>query len=205
MNKLLLLVGLVGVLAQGAVAAEVSGIKLDDEINFDGRKLLLNGAGVRTKYGFSVYVCGLYLTQRHDQTKDVLDTKGPKRVVVTMLREITSDDLGEALLSGIRKNSTQDETRRIGLQLVQLGQLFATIPRLKKGDTFSLDFAPEIGTTIMVNGKPTGDPLPDEAFFDAILRIWIGENPADSHLKPLMLGQKGDAPTSSGGGSAWQH
>jgi hypothetical protein len=59
---------------------------------------------------------------------------------------------------------------------------------------------PEIGTTIIVNGKPALDPLPDPAFFEAILRIWLGDNPADSGLKPLLLGIIKDVPSSPSGG-----
>jgi hypothetical protein len=177
---------------------EVSGVNLDDEITFDNQKLVLNGAGVRHKFGFSVYVCALYLTQKRRTLADINALPGPKKVAVTMLREISSDDLGDALLAGIRHNSNAEQTQRIGAQLVALGQLFGSIPRLKKGDTFSVGYAPQTGTLIEVNGKAALAPLPDAAFFEALLRIWLGEDPADSNLKPLMLGIK---PESSGGGT----
>jgi hypothetical protein len=111
-----------------------------------------------------------------------------------MLREISNEDLGEALLSGIRKNSTPEETRRIGLQLVKLGELFSTIPKLKKGDNFTLDYTNDLGTVISVNGKPVLEPLPDQAFFDALLRIWLGDNAVDSGLKPRLLGVPEEPP-----------
>jgi hypothetical protein len=179
-------------------AIDISGVKVDDDLMLANQKLVLNGAGIRKKFGFSVYVCALYLTDHRHTTQDVLALPGPKKIAVTMLREISSDDLGDALLSGLRKNSTPDQTQNVGVQLVSLGQLFASIPRLKKGDTFSLDYVPGTGTSIMVNGKAALSALPDKAFIDAILRIWLGDNPADSDLKPLLLGQKTDS--SSGGG-----
>ncbi len=196
MKQLIAIVGLVLGLCQAAWAVDVAGVKVDDEINFAGQKLYLNGAGVRFKFGFQIYVCALYVPQKQTDTKLILAEKGPKRVVVTMLREISSDDLGDALLSGIRKNSTPEETRKFGIQLVALGQLFGNIPRLKKGESFSLDFNPATGTSVIVDGKQAIDPLPDEAFFDALLRIWIGDNPADSRLKPILLGLKPETTTS---------
>jgi hypothetical protein len=185
---------LLGLAPWALAATEVSGITLEDEITFDNQKLVLNGAGVRHKFGFSVYVCALYLTQKRHTLAEIIALPGPKKVAVTMLREISSDDLGDALLTGIRHNSTSEQTKRIGSQLVSLGQLFGSIPRLNKGDTFSVGYAPETGTLIEVNGKQSLAPLPDVAFFEALLRIWLGDDPADSALKPLMLGNKTDTP-----------
>ncbi len=191
---------LMGVTPLAFAAPDIAGVKVDDEVTLANQKLVLNGAGIRTKFVISVYVCALYLREKRHTTAEVLALPGAKKVAVTMLREISSDDLGDALLSGMRHNSTPEQTTKIGLQLVQLGQLFGSIPRLKKGDTFSLDYVPEIGTTIIVNGKPALDPLPDPAFFEAILRIWLGDNPADSGLKPLLLGIIKDVPSSPSGG-----
>jgi hypothetical protein len=181
-------------LAQWSLAAtEISGVKLDDEITFAGQKLILNGAGVRYKFGFSVYVCALYLKEVRHSLAEITQLPGPKRIAVTMLREISSDDLGDALLAGIRHNSTVQQTTQIGLQLVRMGQLFGSTPRLKKGDTFSVDYVPNVGTSIIVNGSVAIEPLPDPAFFEALLRIWLGDSPADGNLKPLLLGIKNDA------------
>jgi hypothetical protein len=186
-------------LYRSAGAIVVSDVKVDDELTLANQKLVLNGAGIRKRFGFSVYVCGLYLSDHRHSTAEVLALPGAKKLAVTMLREISSDDLGDALLSGLRKNSTPEQTQRVGAQLVALGQLFGSIPRLKKGDTFSLDYVPETGTTIILNGKPALAPLPDKVFFDALLRIWLGDNPADGDLKPLLLGQKAESTTSGGG------
>ena len=189
-RRVLAAAAIVGVSPLALAAIDVSGVKVDDDLMLGNQKLVLNGVGIRKRFGFSVYVCALYLADHKHTTAEVLAVPGAKKVAVTMLREISSDDLGDALLSGLRKNSTPEQTSRVGVQLVQLGQLFASIPRLKKGDTFSLDYLPDSGTSIVVNGKPVIAPLPDKVFIDAILRIWLGDNPADSDLKPLLLGQK---------------
>lgn len=170
--------------------AEVSGVKVDDDVTVANQKLVLNGAGVRYRAIFKVYVAALYLPQKKDTLKDIVAQPGAKRVGVTMLREVSSDELGEALIAGIRKNSTPDETRRFGLQLLKMGELFGRIPKLKKGESFSVDWVPGSGTVVLVDGKPVAEPIPDEAFYNAILKIWLGDDPADSNLKPAMLGVK---------------
>ena len=183
--------GLLGCIAIGATAAtEVAGVMVDDTMTVANQKLVLNGAGIRTRLVFKVYVAALYLPQKKDNTKDILALPGAKRVSVTMLREVSSDDLGQALITGIRKNSTPEETRRLGLQLVAMGDIFGKIPKLKKGEFFSVDWVPNSGTMVVVDGKPVADPIPDESFYNAILKIWLGDEPADTALKAGMLGAK---------------
>jgi Chalcone isomerase-like len=75
-------------------------------------------------------------------------------------------------------------------QLVRLGEVFNEVEGIKKGDVVIGDFVPGVGTTFSINGKPVGAPFPDPAFYGAILRIWIGSNPADPTLKPLLLGEE---------------
>ncbi len=184
------LVLLIGIAPLTAAATEVGGVRIDDEAIVANQKLVLNGAGIRTRVVFKVYVGALYLPQKKDNTKDVLAVRGAKRVGVTMLREVSSDELGQALITGIQKNSSPDETRRLGLQLLTMGDIFGRIPKLKKGETFSVDWIPNSGTVVVVDGKAVADPIPDEAFYNAILKIWLGDEPADAALKAGMLGTK---------------
>ena len=72
----------------------------------------------------------------------------------------------------------------------QMEQLFTEFEGVKKGEVIIGDYNPAVGTTITLNGKQLGSPLPDIGFYNAILRIWIGANPADNMLKPLLLGDK---------------
>lgn len=171
-------------------AVDVAGVRVEDEATVANQKLVLNGAGIRTRFVIKVYVAALYLPQKKDSYAAIAPLPGARRVSVHMLREVSSDELGQALLAGIRKNSTPEETRRFGLQLLAMGDLFGRIPKLQKGQVFTVDWVPNTGTVISVDGKPAADPIPDEAFYNAILRIWLGDDPADSGLKPAMLGTK---------------
>lgn len=172
-----------------AQAAEVSGVKFDESATVAGKSLVLNGLGVRYKV-VKVYALGLYLSEKKNHTADVLALTTPKRFRIVTLRDITSDELGQAFLTGINKNLSKDEKAKFVNQLVKFGELFNEIEGGKKGDTIIGDFVPGSGTVITMNGKQLGQPLPDPAFFNAILRIWIGDNPADPTLKPLLLGEK---------------
>lgn len=181
-------------LALGALstahAVEVQGAKLEDTATVAGKTLVLNGAGARIKAVFKVYAIGLYLTEKKTTTADILALNGPKRFKIVFLRELTSDEFGSAFLAGINKNLEKDEKTKLVNQITKFGDLFTEFEGVKKGDVIIGDYNPAVGTTITLNGKQLGSALPDVAFYNAILRIWIGANPADNMLKPLLLGEK---------------
>jgi hypothetical protein len=175
-------------------AAEVAGVKLDETAQVANQELKLNGAGIRHKVFFKVYVAGLYLTNKKATVPEVLAIPGAKRIQIVLLRDISSEDFGQAFMAGIRKNSDMSERAKIINQMLTFGQLFASIPELKKGDVLTTDWVPGSGTLIMLNGKKISEVIPDIAFYNALLRIWLGHNPADEKLKKAMLGEKEEVP-----------
>ena len=171
-------------------AVEVSGVKFDDTITVGGKELKLNGAGLRTKVIFKVYAAGLYLSEKKTTVPDVLAVQGPRRVAITMLREVSSDDFGKAFMDGLNANTDKSERTKILPQTMKFGEVFAQTASLKKGDQLSLDWTPGEGTQCYLNGKKIGELMPDVAFYNAVLRIWLGDKPVDSNLKPALLGGK---------------
>lgn len=171
-------------------AVDVAGVKFDETVTVAGQQLKLNGAGVRTKVIFKVYAAGLYLTEKKTTVADVLAVPGPRRVAITMLREVSSEDFGKAFTDGINANTSKEDRNKILPQIMKFGEVFAQTPVLKKGDQLSLDWTPNEGTQCYLNGKKIGELMPDVAFYNAVLRIWLGDKPADSSLKPALLGEK---------------
>ncbi len=171
-------------------AAEFAGVKLEETIRVANQDLKLNGAGIRYKAIFKVYVAGLYLTEKKQTVPEVLAASGAKRVTIVMLRDISNEELGRGFMSGIQQNSERAEKAKFIMQLQKFGEIFASIPELRKGDVLTTDWIPGSGTLVHLNGKKVSDVLPDIAFYNALLRIWLGDKPVDSRLKPLMLGEK---------------
>ena len=68
------------------------------------------------------------------------------------------------------------------------GAAFKQVGEAKKGDLIQLDFAPDVGTRVVVNGQQRGTAMAGDAFFSALLRVWLGDKPADGALKKSMLG-----------------
>ena len=177
------------VLAASAAPVEVAGVKLDDALELKGSKLQLNGAGVRYKAVFKVYTAGLYLGQKASTPDEVLAAAGAKRMTITMLREIDANELGKLFTRGVEDNSPKAEMSQLIPGLLRMSQIFSDQKQLKPGDSFTIDWLPGTGTVISVNRAAQGAPIKEQAFFNALMRIWLGPAPADWKLKDALLGK----------------
>jgi hypothetical protein len=178
-------------LAGPAVLAQVnlSGVKYDENTEVRGTKLQLNGAGIRYKAVFKVYTAGLYLTRKAASPEEVQTSPGARRMSITMLRDIDSAELGKLFSRGIEDNMEKTAFSKLIPGVMRMSQIFFDIKRLKAGDTFLIDWVPGAGTVITVKGIPQGEPFKEPEFFNALLRIWLGPNPADWKLKEALLGK----------------
>ena len=59
-----------------------------------------------------------------------------------------------------------------------------------KADTINLDFEPQHGLTLSVNGVMKGPAIAGADFFGAVLGIFVGDRPIDARLKKGLLGQQ---------------
>lgn len=186
--------GLAGLtLSIGVFAApvDVAGVKVEDTIDLQGTKLQLNGAGVRYKAIFKVYVAALYVGKKVVTPEEFYAATGPKRMSITMLREIDSNELGKAFTKGFEENAPRGEMAKLIPGLIRMGQVFSDQKKLVAGDTFTNDWIPGTGLVITIKGKTQGEPFKEQEFFNALMRIWLGPNPADWKLKEALLGKAG--------------
>lgn len=172
-----------------ADTTQVAGIKYDNMLQSGNATLVLNGAGVRYKAIFKVYAAGLYLTRKASTTEAVLSTPGPKRMHIVMLRDINASELGKLFTRGMEDNAPKEEFSKSVAGTLKMSEIFFRIKKLNAGDSFSVDWVPGTGTTIHVNGTPATDPIKEPEFFSALVKIWLGQSPADANLKDALLGK----------------
>jgi hypothetical protein len=184
-----LVAGLLLSLGSLAATVDMAGVKLDDSLDLQGSKLQLNGAGVRYKAIFKVYVAALYVGKKVATPEEFYAATGPKRMSMTMLREIDSNELGKAFTKGFEENAPKTEISKLIPGLIRMGQVFSDQKKLMAGDVFTIDWIPGSGTVITVKGKPQGEPFKEPEFFNALMRIWLGPHPADFRLKDALLGK----------------
>jgi chalcone isomerase-like protein len=182
---------LLALLAAPALGAEIAGVQVADRIKLDASELVLNGAGLRTRAFFKVYVAGLYLQERRTSAEAVLALPGAKRVSMRLLRDLSAKQLTDALEEGFRDNTPPAELDPLRGRLAELTAVMNALGSAKEGDAIALDWLPGTGTRVMVNGEPRGTAIAGEDFYRALLRIWLGDNPVQGSLKKALLGQGG--------------
>ena len=172
----------------GAQTVEVEGVKLESSAQVGNAALLLNGAGLRTRVFFKVYVAALYVPQKSADANNLLAQKGPRRIAITMLRNVDAESFADALNEGLRNNHSPAQLAGLKAQIDALNATLKLVGEAKKGDLINFEFVPEVGTRVMVNGQPRGAAIAGEEFFTAALRIWIGDKPVEASLKKGLLG-----------------
>lgn len=176
--------------SSNAAAVELAGVKLDDSVRVANQDLRLNGAGIRSKLIFKVYVLGLYLPEKKTSTAEVLASAGARRVSIVMLREVASDEFAKAFSTGIEQNTDAVERATLAPSMAKFNAMFASVAQLKEGDTLQVDWMPVSGMTVQLNGKRILEPLADAPFYNAVLRIWLGNKPVDDKLKRQLLAEQ---------------
>ena len=169
-------------------AAELDGVRLDDQTIAGQQMLQLNGMAVRTRFFFKVYVAGLYLPQKTQDAQAALRMRGPKRMALVMLRDVDADAFSKSLRAALRDSNDPEELERLQPQIDTLFGAIDRIGEAKKGTTILLDFVPASGTSLAVNGRLEMKPVAGDDFFAALLRVWMGEGPVAAQMKKALLG-----------------
>lgn len=172
-----------------ANAASLEGLRFEDAVKVANRELQLNGLGVRAVFVFKAYVAGLYLGNKTSVAQEALRQSGPKRIQMRMLMEIGAPDIKKALVDGMQKNVSEAQWAAMQDRVAQFTRTIESIGVAKPGDTINLDYVPERGLMLAVNDVAKGGAISGPDFYNALLEIFVGDNPVDTRLKKGMLGQ----------------
>ena len=142
------------------------------------------------RHFFKVYVAGLYLPRRASTAGAAIDEPGAKRIVLVMRREASAEQFCRSIDAGLRANNSPAQLARVQPQTEALYAMIRKAAHAREGMRIVLDYAPSArATTLYGDGRALGPPMPGEAFFQALLRVWLGERPVQEDLKDLLLGR----------------
>lgn len=187
--KKLLVAALAAFSLNMAMAVEIGGVKFDDKVRVGNSDAAVNGAGIRKKAVFKVYAMALYLADKHGDAEGVLAAKGPKRVAIHLLRDLSAQQFVEALQEGMISNHSESEMAALKDRLKPFSETLLAIGEAKTGTSVLIDWLPESGTRLTVNGQAKGKEIAGEDFYRALLRIWLGKKPVQDDLKQALLGK----------------
>jgi len=169
-----------------AAAAEISGVKLPDQVTLEGKTLKLNGTGLRqaTILKVNVYAAGLYLQSPSGDGEAIANSDQPKSIEMVFMREVSAKQMADAFQEGFEKNCLADCAKL----KPDISKLQGLMKDMKKGDTMAYHFLTD-GVEVMIRGQKAGT-VGDKAFSHQLIRCWIGKNPPNSGLKEGLLGSR---------------
>ncbi|MGN5478906.1 chalcone isomerase family protein [Cupriavidus basilensis] len=177
-----------GVLPPCAGASEIEGLRFDDAARVAGKELQLNGTALRSGLLVKGYVAALYLPEKARNATVVLGTPGTKRLQLRMLRQVEPTTFAKAVQKGMRENHSELQMQMLSTRVVQFERTMDQVGTAHKGDVINLDYSPDAGTVVAINGTPRGRPIPGDDFYQAVLRVFLGEHPIDRDVKRGLLG-----------------
>jgi hypothetical protein len=184
-----------GCAVSGAWAnVDVSGVSLDDNITVGGVPLHLNGAGYRKRGYFKIDVTAVYLQQKQTSLEAIENTPGVKRVQLVIQQDVTGSQASRYFLIDFEASATPAEFAKLITEVSQVGDIYSSLPKIKKGDIVTMDWIPGKGLIATLNGNqltPHGAPSPyinSELLAKVMLRMYIGgKTPAELHDNLLGL------------------
>lgn len=178
---------------QVKAAVELEGVQIEETITAYGKKLVLNGIGLRKRGYFKADVTALYLPERRTTAEAVMKLDGLRRIQLNILREFTSSTISRIFIADFKQAATPDEFKRLISVVGQIGAVYANVKRVVKGDVVNLDWVPGTGWMAFHNNRPLqieGEPISainNELAYQIYLRMYIGEA-APEELRNALLG-----------------
>lgn len=164
----------------------VSGVKLDAKITVEDQDLILNGAGIREKLWFELYVGSLYVEKKSNNANEIINSKDAVAIRLDVLSSmVTSKKMVAALDEGL-VNSTNNNMAPLKDKITKFKGFFKD--EIKVGDKFILAYIPSQGVVFFKNGVKKG-VIEGHDFKKALFGIWLCDKPADKDLKTGLLGK----------------
>ena len=168
-------------------AKQVEGVIIPDTLELANNDiaLVLNGTGIREKFFLDIYIGALYLPARTADANAILSDDGPASVLMHILySEVSKKKITDGWNDGLEANLPDAELQALKPRLEKFNSLFQT---LRKGDELRIDYIPETGTEVRINGEWRG-AVEGSDFYRSLLKVWIGSHPVSNSLKQGMLG-----------------
>ena len=178
---------LASVLSVTGNARTIADVEIPEQTGMPGYEgeLMLNGAGVRSKMFFKIYVAALYLPSPVKDVEKIVSGEVPKRVFMNFIySEVSKKKMDDAWQDGFSNNASSEQMNELAQRLTRFKNMFGT---MREGDVVWLDYLPGTGTRVTINGVNKGI-IDGQDFSTALFNVWLGQNPVTDSLKDDLLG-----------------
>ena len=152
----------------------------------DQPELHLNGASIRSYYYLiDTYVGLLYMENPANSAEEIVNDDGYKRIIYHILvNRVSGRRIAKAMYEALQVNVSREEAVQLEERLHQLVKMFDS--KMKRGDEGYVDYVPGVGSRVVIKGEVKGI-LPGKDLYDALLKIWVGDNPVSRRFKEQIL------------------
>jgi hypothetical protein len=172
--------------AGDGAARLVDGTEISETLNVEGTALVLNGAGVRTRFFLDVYVGGLYLEEPSAEAAAIIDADELMAIRLHVTSRLVSNErMRSSIALGFEK-STGGNTAPLRAEIDALSDVFRDDVAI--ADVFDLVYVPGKGLDLYKNGAHRTTVVCGMRFKRALFGIWLSERAVQASLRREMLG-----------------
>ncbi len=151
----------------------------------DGTLLTLNGIGKAKQLSDDYYFGALYLIEPFGALDDITYINNPKRMQIRIAyKSISARRFGQYWKEAIAINNPRNIWEPQVKNVLEFTNFFHQ--KLLKGDIINLDFLPNRGTFVYLNGVLLGD-IRNPSFYNLLLMTWLGERPPNPDFKKSVM------------------
>lgn len=166
-------------------AKNVAGVDVADTIAVNQQELILNGAGIRTKFFMDVYAAALYLPETNRSADEIIAADESMAIRLYIVSGMINPNfMSDSTRDGFVR-STGGNLAPIEADVEELITAFQG--SIEKGDVFDLVYEPASGVTVYRNGEAKSN-VEGLKFKQALFGIWLSADPVQGRLKENMLG-----------------
>jgi len=186
MMKPVLLLLLLFCLVVPVSAMEIGGVQMPDTLKLDGENLVLNGAGLRTKFFFTIYAGGLYLLKESKDAGAIIAAEAPMLVRMHFIYDgVSGKKLQDGWKEGFKLTEPEPDAK-LQAAMAAFVELFSK--EAHENDIYDIAWTSDGNVEVRFNDVLQGT-IKGLAFKKALFAIWLGNEPVDEDLKEGMLGR----------------
>lgn len=200
LKKLVMISAILLITSIQVSAVEIGGVNLPDAITAGDDVLILNGYGLRKKFGIKVYAAGLYLKEKASDSKKILDSDETMVLRMQWRRAVPPEKINSVFFASFAFSTKSPEADVYGPDndygplsphIVKFMSWISKRTTTKK-DSWIYIYTPGKGTDVYINDgekEVLAGTIPGIEFKKALFSIWIQEDaPVGKKLRKKMLG-----------------
>jgi Chalcone isomerase-like len=174
--------------AQAQTTIKVDGVEVPTTSVVRGKKLVLNGAGVRRRGYYKSNIVALYLPERLTTLDAIMKLDGPRRIQMLLLRDFSQSTVSRIFLADFKQAATDTEFKALINEVAEIGAIYNNVKRVEQGDKVNIDWQPGAGIIASLNDRQLNDkPINNELAYQIYLRMFMGPGVPED-LRNRLLG-----------------